>query len=146
MGSVITSALSASVKPAGDRAQAAPCSDGYADWVVCSPSAWPAALLCAREDQVRASLKADLLRDIFGNPFRPVRLAQARLTTDVVALARAAYEERLLPRCELDGVRLAVLADALEEAGCSDQAILDHLRGPGPHVRGFAIDAMVGKR
>jgi hypothetical protein len=40
-----------------------------------------------------------------------------------------------------------VLADALEEAGCGQQALLRHLRGPGPHVRGcWAIDAVLGKR
>jgi hypothetical protein len=30
--------------------------------------------------------------------------------------------------------RLAVLADALEEAGCADLALLDHLRSPGAHL------------
>jgi hypothetical protein len=41
---------------------------------------------------------------------------------------------------------LPVLADALEEAGCTDQTILDHLRGPGPHVRGcWAVDLLLGK-
>jgi hypothetical protein len=42
--------------------------------------------------------------------------------------------------------RLAVLADALEEAGCADALLLAHLRSPGPHVRGcFALDAVRGK-
>jgi hypothetical protein len=41
-------------------------------------------------------------------------------------------------------VRLAVLADALLEAGCDDECLLGHLRGPGPHVRGcFALDAIM---
>jgi hypothetical protein len=61
-------------------------------------------------------------------------------------LAQAAYEERSLPSGELDTARLAVLADALEEAGCADAAILSHLRGPGPHVRGcWAVDLLLGK-
>jgi small subunit ribosomal protein S1 len=30
---------------------------------------------------------------------------------------------------------LPILADALEEAGCVDAALLNYLRGPGPHVR-----------
>jgi hypothetical protein len=127
--------------------QAGRCSAGGSTWTICFPSAWDAASYCAREDQVGARVKANLLRDIFGNPFRPVRLARQWLTTDAVALARAAYEECLLPRCDLDGARLGVLADALEEAGCSDQAVLDHLRGPGPHVRGcFAVDTVLGRR
>jgi hypothetical protein len=82
-----------------------------------------------------------LLRDIFGNPFRPVTLDPACRTPTVVSLALAAYEERLPPRGQLDVVRLSVLADALEEAGVTGE-LLVHLRGPGPHVRGcFAVDA-----
>ena len=39
-----------------------------------------------------------------------------------------------------------LLTDALEEAGCAEAAILDHLRGPGPHVRGcHPVDAVLGK-
>lgn len=46
----------------------------------------------------------------------------------------------------LDPVRLAVLADALEEAGCTDEAALAHLRSGGPHVRGcFVLDAVLGR-
>ena len=42
--------------------------------------------------------------------------------------------------------RLAILADALEEAGGTKEAILDHLRAPGPHVRGcWALDLILGK-
>ncbi len=50
----------------------------------------------------------------------------------------AKLTERHHPDCECDlcHTRIAVLADALEEAGCTDPAILSHLRGPGPHVRG----------
>jgi hypothetical protein len=39
-----------------------------------------------------------------------------------------------------------VLADALEEAGCTDAALLDHLRGPGIHVRGcWVVDALTAR-
>jgi hypothetical protein len=63
----------------------------------------------------------------------------------VVRLAQSAYEERSLPDGTLDLARLAVLADALEEAGVTDAQLLEHLRGPGLHVRGcFAIDAILG--
>ena len=42
--------------------------------------------------------------------------------------------------------RLAVLSDALEEAGCAEARLLDHLRGPSPHVRGcWAVDLLLGK-
>jgi hypothetical protein len=64
----------------------------------------------------------------------------------VVSVARAAYEERQLPAGTLDNTRLAVLADAVEEAGCTDAALLGHCRGAGPHVRGcWAVDALLGK-
>ena len=85
-------------------------------------------------------------RDLFGNPFRPVAVERAWLTAAGQELAQAAYEQRLLPSAELGPERLAVLADALEEAGCTDADILSHLRGPGPHVRGcWALDLILSK-
>jgi hypothetical protein len=64
----------------------------------------------------------------------------------VVALAQAAYDEREQPSGRLDVARLAVLADALEDAGCDQPDLLGHLRGPGPHVRGcWAVDLLLGK-
>ena len=46
----------------------------------------------------------------------------------------------------LDAWRLVVLADALEEAGCIDEAILRHLRDPRPHVCGcHVLDLLLGK-
>jgi hypothetical protein len=58
----------------------------------------------------------------------------------VPKLAASIYEQRAFDR-------LPVLADALEEAGCTDADILGHLRGPGPHVRGcWAVDLILGKR
>jgi hypothetical protein len=92
------------------------------------------------------AVQAALLRCIFGNPFRPAMLDGSWLTPTVVQLARGAFEERRLPSGELDPGRLAVLGDALEEAGCTDGALLGHLRGPGPHVRGcFAVDLLIGQ-
>jgi hypothetical protein len=88
--------------------------------------------------------QASLLRDIFGNPFQPVSLSPGALTPTVRTLAQAAYDERILPRGELDPARLTILADALEEAGCDDTDLLEHLRGPGPHVRGcFVLDLLL---
>jgi hypothetical protein len=47
-------------------------------------------------------------------------------------------------RLAFDG--LPILADALEDAGCTDPRLLDHLRGPGPHCRGcWAIDSVLGR-
>jgi hypothetical protein len=88
-----------------------------------------------------------VLRELFGNPFRPLSLDPAWQTSTVIALAEAAYDNRILPAASVEPDRLAILADALEDAGCTDSAILDHLRGPGPHVRGcFVIDALIGKK
>jgi hypothetical protein len=90
------------------------------------------------------AVQANLLRD-FGDPFRAQLVNQAWLTPTVVSLAEAAYADRRTTG-ELDSQRLAVLADALEEAGCVDGALLSHLRSPGPHVRGcWAIDLILGK-
>ena len=89
----------------------------------------------------------DLLRCVFGNPFQPMILNPEWQTPTVASLAQATYEERILPAGELDPQRLAVLSDALEEAGCDDHVILDHLRLLGPHVRGcWALDLILGKR
>jgi hypothetical protein len=92
-----------------------------------------------------------VLRDVFGDPFRPVPAGSAQrrwrkqwetfLTwsnATIPQLARAVYDERRFDR-------LPVLADALEEAGCSDAAILSHCREPAPHVRGcWVVDAILG--
>jgi hypothetical protein len=91
-----------------------------------------------------------LLRDIFGNPFRPSpTLPPAVLAWNdrtIPRLAEAVYEERKMPEGTLDPARLAILADALLDAGCDDEALLAHLRGPGPHVRGcWAVDLILGK-
>jgi hypothetical protein len=91
-----------------------------------------------------------LLRDVFGPlPFRPVAVDPAWLAWHGGAagkLAQAVYDERELPSGHLDAARLAVLADMLEEAGCSDPNLLGHLRGPGPHVRGcWAVDLLTGR-
>jgi hypothetical protein len=101
-----------------------------------------AALACesnsADRMQERAA-QAILLRDIFGNPFRPVPRDPSLLTSTVIALARAIYEERAFER-------MPILADALEEAGCSNTDILSHCRSEGPHVRGcWIVDRVMGK-
>jgi hypothetical protein len=90
------------------------------------------------------------LRDLVANPFRPRPTIQAAWLSwsggTVRHLAEAIYQERSLPEGHLDLTRLAVLADALEDAGCADPDLLGHLRGAGPHVRGcWATDLLLGK-
>jgi hypothetical protein len=90
-----------------------------------------------------------LLHEVFANPFRPCPVDPAWLAHDggcVVKLARSAYAKRTLPQGTLDPARLAVLADALEEAGCADGGILDHLRSSQRHVRGcWAVDLILSQ-
>jgi hypothetical protein len=105
-----------------------------------SHEAWAVRQLAERKHQ------ADLARDILGNPFRPAVLGPTYRTAVALSLAQAAYEHRALPSGLLDPARLAVLSDALEEAGCTEADILTHLRSPGPHVRGcWALDLVLGK-
>jgi hypothetical protein len=82
-----------------------------------------------------------LLREVVGNPFRPVSLDPLWLSWNdgtLVALAHLIYHER-------DFERLPLLADALEDAGCTNADILNHCRGPGMHVRGcWVIDLLMG--
>jgi hypothetical protein len=90
--------------------------------------------------------QAQLVRDIFGNPFRPVALDAGWLTPTARALAQAAYNDRLLPSGHLDPERVKILADALEEAGCTKAGVLGHLRSPAAHVRGcWAVDLVLAK-
>jgi hypothetical protein len=94
--------------------------------------------------------QAEILRDLCGNPFRPVpAIDPAWLAWGggvVGRLAEVAYEGRELPGGTLDRERLAVLADALEEAG-ADAALIEHLRGPGPHYRAcFVVDWLTGRK
>jgi hypothetical protein len=108
------------------------------------PAAWAEALAKTRS-RAQQTRRATIARCIFGNPFRPITLGPAHRTPTIVSLAQAAYEERILPSGELDPVRLAVLADALEEAGAAGE-VVEHLRGPGPHVRGcFAVGLCLGR-
>jgi hypothetical protein len=87
--------------------------------------------------------QASLLGDIFGNPYRAAKVDPAHLAP-AASLARAAYDERQLSSGERDPHRLAVLADALEEAGESGELVA-HLRSPGPHVRGcWVVDLCLG--
>jgi len=81
-----------------------------------------------------------LIRCIFGSPFHPVTLNPSWLTSTVLALATGIYSEKAFDR-------MPILADALQDAGCDNDEILQHCRGPGPHVRGcFLIDLLLGKK
>jgi hypothetical protein len=109
----------------------------------------PSAASRGKPDPAEHAVQCRLLREIVGNPFRPVAISPSWLKWNggaIPKLARAVYEERSLPSGTLDNVRLAVLMDALEDAGCSDADILAHCRSGGEHVRGcWLIDLLLGK-
>jgi hypothetical protein len=87
------------------------------------------------EEQVQCGL----LRDIAGPPARRGRAWLNGEWGTVQGVAESIYEGRAFGR-------LPILADALEDAGCTDAELLGHLRSPGPHVRGcWAVDLVLGK-
>jgi hypothetical protein len=82
---------------------------------------------------------SNLLRDIFGNPFRPVTFPPEWRIDTVLTLAQQMYDGR-------DFSAMPILADALQDAGCDSDDILNHCRGDGPHVRGcWVVDLVLGK-
>jgi hypothetical protein len=97
----------------------------------------------AKPNLFRRSLRRDqapLIRDIFGNPFRPTAFDPQWRTDAAVGVAQSIYDKRAF-------TRLPLLADALEDAGCTDAELFCHLRGPGPHVRGcWAVDLLLAKQ
>jgi hypothetical protein len=123
----------------------------FAAQLTCAPSGmdeawaeiikWVSHALPAQGAQEKQA-HCDLIRDIFGNPFRERPTVDPRWLGweggTVTRLARAAYDERAFER-------LPVLADALEDAGCAEAEILEHLRAPKPHARGcWVLDLLLG--
>jgi hypothetical protein len=96
--------------------------------------------VAARDEHRRC--QCGWFRDIIGNPFQRTRLEAAWLQWQegaIAKMARSIYEERRFGD-------LPKLADALAEAGCTDQTILDHCRRPGEHVRGcWVVDLCIGR-
>jgi hypothetical protein len=94
---------------------------------------------------------AEQLREVIGNPLLPLSpLPPAVLAwkdRTVPRLAQAAYDDRRLPDGTLDPARLGIMADALLDAGCTDEDLMAHLRSDGAHVRGcFAVDIVMGRQ
>ena len=87
-----------------------------------------------------ANEECRIVRDIFGNPFRPITIDPRWLTSTVVDISNAIYDERAFDK-------MPILADALMDAGCDCEEILNHCRGDGPHVRGcWVVDLLLGKK
>jgi hypothetical protein len=81
-----------------------------------------------------------MLREVVGNPYRPAAVEPAWLTSDVLALARGIHDERAFDR-------MPILADALQDAGCTSDDVLKHCRdGRQMHIRGcWVVDLLLGK-
>jgi hypothetical protein len=99
-------------------------------------AAWHLAHLAKRLEQL---MQCFLLRDIFGNPFKPTPGIPPTVPGEATALARLIYKAE-----EFD--ELPCLADALEKAGCEYADMVNHCREPGLHVRGcWVLDLLLGK-
>jgi hypothetical protein len=79
---------------------------------------------------------AGLIRDVFGNPFRPISFSAEWRTSTTLSLGKAMYETR-------DFASMPVLSDALQDAGCGNEDILKHCRPDAPHVRGCWVVDLV---
>ena len=86
------------------------------------------------------ALLSNVFRDIFGNPFRPVVFSPAWRTETAITLAHQMYDSR-------DFSLMPILADALQDAGCENEHILNHCRDTeAKHVRGcWVVDLVLGK-
>jgi hypothetical protein len=110
------------------------------------------ACLCAAEARhpapdgdpsVELAVQCGLLRCIVGwSPFRPVHLDLAWMAWqagNLLKMAQSIYDSQSFED-------IPILADALEEAGCTNEDILSHCRQPGEHARGcWALDLILGK-
>jgi hypothetical protein len=97
----------------------------------------------AASRQAEHSAQCRLLREIFGNPFRPVSVDSSWLVWHdglVGRLARDIHDERAFER-------LPILGDALEDAGCTDAALLRHCHDDHEHVLGcWVLDLLLERR
>lgn len=87
-------------------------------------------------------IQCALIRELFGNPFRPVFVDPAWQTWNdgiIVKLAQSIYGEQ-------DYTNFPILADMLEDGGGASPEVLGHCRAPGPHARGcWVVDLLLGR-
>jgi hypothetical protein len=108
-------------------------------WVGSHWYALTALRLEGRSDASEERWQAALAREIFGNPFRPIVMDPRWQTTKVRLSADAIYRDKAFDR-------LPALAEALEDAGCRNEALLGHCRSGAEHVRGcWVVDLILGR-
>ena len=99
----------------------------------------PHAICLAAWDSIPPQCQVALIRDLFGNPFHPVRFEPAWATLAVRSRAQTIYDKRQFQD-------MSLLSIALEEAGCANEEILSHCCQPGEHWRGcWVIDLVLAK-
>jgi hypothetical protein len=78
--------------------------------------------------------------EVTGNPFRSAAFSAEWRTDTAVAIARQVYESR-------EFSAMPILADALQDAGCDNDDVLNHCRDTSlGHVRGcWVVDGVLGK-
>ncbi len=94
---------------------------------------------CPRSNLIAKTMRP-LFLEHFGNPRDPVAFDQAWLTSTVVAIATGMYKSG-------DFSAMPILADALQDAGCDADDLLNHCRdASATHVRGcWVVDLVLGK-
>ena len=115
----------------------------FPEWLNRAALRSPYEAACSMGWPITKKSHSDLLRCLFGNPFHPASFDPAWLQSDdgnVRRLAQAINDERSFHR-------LPVLADRLENAGCTSDDILSHCRSVGPHARGcWVLDSLLEPR
>ncbi len=125
------------------RAKAALRASQATHWVEVQEETLQERLMRLEERTARMERRGEcaLIRDLFGNPFHPATIESDWLDWNdgcVVKMARAIYDER-------EFQEMTILADALDEAGCTTPDILNHCRQPGEHARGcWVLDLLLG--
>jgi uncharacterized protein (TIGR02996 family) len=99
---------------------------------------------CARSavfyNEAEQQAQADLLREVLGNPFNPVRVDPGWQTAAVVGLAQTIDDQEAFEH-------MPSLAEELVKAGCRDERVLKHCRKTGAHARGcWVVDALLGRQ
>lgn len=116
---------------------------GREAWGAAIETSWYASYLAGGASgraEAEREEQGPLLRDIIGNPFRPVAGDGRWRTTTVLALARGIDSGRTYDR-------MPILADSLEDAGCDHPDVLTHCRADRTHTRGcWVIDLLLGSR
>jgi hypothetical protein len=114
---------------------------GGVGWLIWANDWWTAVEAARADGEWEwEAVQCGLVRDIFGNPFRPAPFHPSWRTDTAVLLARSVYESR-------DFGAMPILADALQDAGCDNEHILTHCRdASATHVRGcWVVDLVLGK-